>query len=313
VLADWLEERGDPRFELVRLQHDTSYSKRHSPEKGDERIRELLASGIGPLVPTITNSIGMKFALIPPGKFLMGSLPWEKEQYGTELQHEVEITRFLFLGLIPVTQEQYWHIIGYNPSCFSVSGKGKVSVQNLDTSGFPVETVSWDEARSFCRELSKRPEEKKMGRVYRLPTEAEWEYACRGGAETASSFSFGNSLSSLQANFDGNDPYGSGKRGPHLQRPSVAGSYSANAFGLFDMHGNVWEWCSDWYEDYYYRRSPKQNPHGPRWGEAHILRGGAWNSGGWCCRSAIRNFNEPDVRDNYYGFRVVCVVGARTS
>src|SRR5262245_22663508 len=176
VLADWLEERDDPRSELVRLLHDPRYRSRLTPAECDERVRELLASGIPPIMPRLVNSIGIEFVLIPRGVFLMGSP--EVSQYADEgPQHEVEITRPFFLSVHEVTQEQYQRVMGSNPSYFSDSGYGKDRVQGLDTRRFPVETVSWENAVAYCQTLSGLPQEKQAGRRYRLPTEAEWEYA----------------------------------------------------------------------------------------------------------------------------------------
>jgi uncharacterized protein (TIGR02996 family) len=237
IYADWLEERGDPLA--------AAYRRRR-----------------------LTNSVGMTLVLIPPGTFLMGSPPDEVERTDAEgPQHEVEITRPFYLGAYPVTQEEYQKVMGVNPSHFSPSGEGRSEVTGLDTRRFPVEAGTWDDPVAFCRRLSELPEENRYGRQYRLPTEAEWEYACRGGARDAMPFYFKRptaALSSAQANFDGNHPYGGALTGPCLERTTAVGSYPPNAFGLYDMHGNVWECCSDWYDPYYYSQSPRQDPQGPR-------------------------------------------------
>src|SRR5262249_11368647 len=156
----------------------------------------------------------------------------------------------------------------------SAEGGGKDMVKGLATADFPVERVSWHEAVKFCKKLSVRPAEKRARRVYRLPTEAEWEYACRAGTSTP--FHFGRSLSSRQANFDGNAPYGGAAKGPWLRRTCKVGSYQPNGFGLFDMHGNLFQWCNDWYGRDYYKDSPRQDPQGPDEGTARIVRGGSW-------------------------------------
>jgi formylglycine-generating enzyme required for sulfatase activity len=255
----------------------------------------------------LENSIGMKLVLIPAGKFLMGSPEgepdresWEK---GNEWQHEVEITRPFYLGIHEVTQAQYEKVMGTNPSYFSATGRGKASVAGKDTSTFPVETVSWHDAVKFCEELSALAAEKKAGRNYRLPTEAEWEYACRGGARSA--YHFGVSLSSEQANCN-----------RKIGRTTPVGFYKQpNAFGLHDMHGNVWEWCADWYSKDYYRNCPKQDPEckGASTIGLRVVRGGSWFSVPRCCRSAFRIVLSPfDRLDHCVGFRVVCVAGART-
>jgi formylglycine-generating enzyme required for sulfatase activity len=141
-----------------------------------------------------------------------------------------------------------------------------------------------------------------------LPTEAEWEYACRGGVRTYSVFHYGNSLSSKQANFNGKRPYGAAK-GPSPGRPTPVGSYGPNAFGLYDMHGNVWEWCSDWYGERYYAESPAEDPAGPKAGDSRVLRGGCWYWHGSDCRSAYRSPVSPDYRNYCVGFRVALAWG----
>jgi formylglycine-generating enzyme required for sulfatase activity len=245
------------------------------------------------------NSIGMKLVRIDPGKFLMGSPAAEPEREpwdtGNEWQHEVEITKPFYLGVHEVTQEQYCKVMGNNPSRFTAAGEGQ------DTSNFPVEQVSWHDAVKFCQKLSALAVEKQAKRTYRLPTEAEWEYACRGGR--SSPFHFGNTITSAKANFSDSK----------LGRTTSVGSYLPNDFGLYDMHGNVWEWCSDWYAKDYYKQSPRQNPQGPQTGDRRVLRGGSWYCVATYCRAAIRVVLDPGVRYNdLFGFRVVCVAGART-
>ena len=183
------------------------------------------------LPKTLVNSVGMKFALIPAGAFLMGSPSEEKRRSKDEEQHEVEITKTFYLGVFEVTQQQWRAVMGSNPSSFNPDGVGG------DTQDFPVESVSWPDVQSFLERLAAREEEKKGGRKYRLPTEAEWEYACRGGASDYQVFHYGNSLSSAQANFNGNYPYEAAP-GPYLERPSKAGSYEPNGFGLY---GHAWQ------------------------------------------------------------------------
>jgi formylglycine-generating enzyme required for sulfatase activity len=254
----------------------------------------------------IVNSIGMKLVLIPAGTFLMGSPRSEQGRSEEEHQHEVEITRALYMGIHPVTQEEYKKVMGSNPSHFQAAGDGKDKVKRLDTSRFPVEKVSWEDAVRFCEKLSALAKEKQAGRRYRLPTEAEWEYAARAGTRTA--FHCGNRLSSTQANFDGRYPYGGADKGPALGRPTTVGSYKPNAFGLFDMHGNVQQWCSDWFDRDYYRVSPKSDPRGPQRGKSRILRGGSWDSDARTCRAAARSWDDPrNQEDSTIGFRVVCV------
>jgi formylglycine-generating enzyme required for sulfatase activity len=255
----------------------------------------------------ITNSIGMKLVRIPAGKFLMGSPATETERDADEAQHEVAITRPFYLGVYPVTQEQFAAVMFKNPSFFQRTKGGGPD--------HPVEQVRWGEAREFCRKLGARPEEKKAGRTYRLPTEAEWEYACRAGTTTA--FHVGDRLSSKQANFNGNYPYGGADPGPFLRRTAKVGSYAPNAWGLYDMHGNVLQWCSDWFDPDYYKKRPKADPKGPpegvvptTFGKDHfvVVRGGCWLDEGRACRSARRFRLQQSEPYRWTGFRVVCEV-----
>ena len=227
---------------------------------------------------TITNSIGMKLVLIPKGTFMMGSPEREDEP-----QHQVTISKDYYLGVTEVTQGQYEKVI--NPSRFQ-----KSRVRESDTSMYPVEEV-WVDAEEFCKKLSDLPEEKKAGRVYRLPTEAEWEYACRAGSKSA--YSFGESSKSLgdYAWFEGNS---NGQTHP-------VGEKKANAWGLYDMHGNVWEWCSDEYG--VYPEGAVSDPVGPREVSFRVLSGGCWGIGAAYCRSAVR-FRRPTYWGHYYGFRL---------
>jgi uncharacterized protein (TIGR02996 family) len=309
ALADCLEEQGQSeRAELLRLSRLPQPGKA-ARSGAAERVRELLAAGVIPCVPTLENSIGMRFALIPPGTFLMGSPTKEKVRNEDEgPQHEVQISRHFYLGVVPVTQTQYQQVTRGKPSYFRPGGGGKEQVQGLDTADFPVENVSWEDALAFCQKLSEKAEEKRERRVYILPSEAQWEYGCRGGAPSSNPFHYGPSLCSTQANFDGNYPSGGGAEGPYLERPTPVGSYQPNAFGLYDMHGNVWEWCQDWYAEDYYAGSPGKDPPGPATGEHRVLRGGSWDDFAGYCRSACRGRLEPGVRDFNVGFRVACLL-----
>ena len=264
----------------------------------------------------ITNSIGMKLSLIPSGEFLMGTPRGESQSYTHEKpRHRVRITRPFYLGIYEVTQSEYREQMGTNPSHFSVGGEGKDKVAGMDTARFPVENVSWLDAMAFCNELSKREglrpcygsarEVIAEGTGYRLPTEAEWEYACRAGTTTA--FTFGDRISSTMANFNGTVNYNGSAMGPYLERTAPAGDYRPNAFGLFDMHGNVREWCSDWIGDKYYAKSPVDNPPGPTQAASRVIRGGGWDNIPSICRSAHRGWVGPGQRNNSLGFRVVRV------
>jgi uncharacterized protein (TIGR02996 family) len=304
VLCDWLEEEGDPRAELARL----SLLLRRgsgSPQKAlwQQRVQELLAAGVRPCVPVLRNSLSMELVLIPAGSFLMGSPDDEEGRSANEGVHEVELTQSFYLGVYPITQQQYEAVAGSNPSYFAASGAYKERVAGLDTSRHPVEHVTWDEATTFCRLLGEVGPEREAGRKYRLPTEAEWEYACRAGTSTP--FACGRSLSSREANFDGGRPYGPGAVGSFPNRTVPVDSYAPNAFGLHDMHGNAWEWCADWFSDDYYARSPRQDPPGPARGGQRVIRGGAYNDRGASCRSAWRTGLGPDRIGSGLTFRVV--------
>jgi uncharacterized protein (TIGR02996 family) len=296
ILADWFEEQNDARAELVRLQ----YALRQpgvNPERPaqEERLRALLADGVQPCQPRLTNSLGMQLVLIPPGTFVMGSAdsePGRRDDEGP--QHVVTITRPFYLGVHPVTQRHYKAVIGKNPAHFKQPPRGSPE--------HPVEELSWIEAVEFCRQLSLFDTEHRAGRHYRLATEAEWEYACRAGTSTP--FPFGHSLSAEWANFNTNCPVGAGPRSQQLEHTTRVGQYPCNGFGLHDMHGNLWEWCSDWYQENYYDSSPGIDPQGPDRSDTRVLRGGAWGSDGRYCRSATRGRNYPDARSHYDGFRI---------
>ncbi len=271
------------------------------------------------------NSIGMKLVRIAAGKFQMGSPEREEERCADEKQHEVQITKDFWLGVHEVTQQQFKDVMGYNPSYFSRNGKGKPGVrydlepaggkaklpEDADTSDYPVENVTWEEANEFCERLSRQFAERKHGRKYRLPSEAEWEYACRGNAPAEMVFHFGKSLSSKQANFDGNYPYGGAGTGVYLGRSCKVGTYKPNRFGLFDMHGNVAEWCADWYDKDYYSKSPPKDPQGPSEGSDRVIRGGSCLGLGQYCRSAYRFQSTPASRSISVGFRVVLVASGK--
>ncbi len=317
VFADWLDEHGQPdRAEFIRVQCELArwVPDRNRRTQLQQRQQELLAPHsrvarwLARVVwrepgrpPCLFNSFGMQFALIPAGTFLVGAPPDEQGHFPNETpRHEVTLTRPFHLGVYPVTQRDYATVMGTNPSHFTEPNGGGPN--------HPVEEVSWDEAVEFCERLSALPEERKAGRVYRLPTEAEWEHACRAGTSTA--FSWGPTACSTQANFSGNNPYGGGARGPYLERTSSVGSYSPNAFGLYDLHGNVWEWCADRYAADYYHDSPPANPPGPAEGDTHVLRGGSWYIVGRGCRCAERCYTgeAPTTRTGSVGFRVAMTV-----
>ena len=250
------------------------------------------------------NSLGMRFALIPPGEFDMGSTDaevatllekaiatkqedWYIERLPTEApKHRVRITKPLYLGLFEVTQAEYQRVVGTNPSHF----------QGDPTR--PVEMVNWDEASAFCRKLGNLPQEQASRAEYRLPTEAEWEYACRAGAITA--WYPGDDEGVLKEHAWYNADAG-GKTHP-------VGRKSPNAWGLYDMHGNVWEWCQDWSGDRYYAMSPRDDPTGTLQGSDRVFRGGSCLNGACDGRASVRGMNGPGYRNLARGFRLVMVI-----
>jgi uncharacterized protein (TIGR02996 family) len=287
IFADWLEEHDDPRGELLRLSHhltqDTDQPNRRQME---DRLRALLEAGVRPVGPFWTNSIGMRFAWIPPGVFLMGSPESEPEREDHETQHLVRLTKGLWLGVHPVTQAQWEAVMGTNPS-------------RLKAADMPVEAVSWADCQEFCAALDQRE-----GRHCGLPTEAEWEYACRAGTTTP--FHFGEVLNGTQANCRGTSPYGTEEQGPSLGHTTAVGAYWPNAWGLWDMHGNVWEWCQDWHTDYRCAPGYAENPVNVEGNEEddRILRGGSSIAAARCCRAAYRDGLHPSPRYPSVGYRV---------
>jgi formylglycine-generating enzyme required for sulfatase activity len=239
-------------------------------------------------VLNLGNTVTLKLALIPKGTFLMGSPATEKDpEHGhadNEVQHTVTISKSFYMGVTEVTQKQYETVMGKNPSTF----KGPNN---------PVYPVTWDEAVEFCRKLSAT-----TGKTIRLPTEAEWEYACRAGSKAR--FSFGDADTDLGAYawYTAN----SADRTTRVKSTHPAGLKKPNAWGLYDMHGNVWEWCSDWYAADYGTGS-QTDPAGPAKGGIRVLRGGSWNYCSWGCRLAGRGRIGPDGKYdvNGGGFRVV--------
>jgi formylglycine-generating enzyme required for sulfatase activity len=241
------------------------------------------------------NGIQLEKVMIPGGSFMMGSPEDEEGSNDDERpQHHVTVPSFL-MGKYPVTQAQYQAIMGTNPSLFKGSNR-------------PVERVSWYDAVAFCEKLSQI-----TGKTYRLPSEAEWEYACRGGTTTP--FYCGETISTDLANYDGNYTYGQGQKGQYREKTTEVGIFPANPFGLYDMHGNVWEWCQDsWHSNYEgaptdgnARLNNEEDNNGK------LLRGGSWFDYPEYCRSAFRYYSLLADNDDFIiGFRVVCSGAART-
>ncbi|MCJ7481803.1 MAG: SUMF1/EgtB/PvdO family nonheme iron enzyme [Thermodesulfovibrionales bacterium] len=229
------------------------------------------------------NKPNIEFVDIPGGTFLMGSSISENGRQDDEIQHEVTLSSFK-MSKYPVSVEQY------NSFCAATGRKRPWYGQN-DHDKMPVSQVSWYDAKSFAEWMG-----------CRLPTEAEWEYAAR--AKTTTVFNTGDYLTAEQANIDGSQPYNTDQKSEHRKRLLPVGSFPSNAFGLYDMHGNIWEWCSDWYGAY--DTSDKLNPKGPETGTRKVDRGGGWYDPAWRCRSAYRGGGDPpDNRGTGIGFRIV--------
>ncbi|MEO8269667.1 MAG: SUMF1/EgtB/PvdO family nonheme iron enzyme [Aureliella sp.] len=228
----------------------------------------------------ITNSVGMKLISISAGSFIMGSPEHEVGRHPNETSHKVTISEAFYLGQFEVTQDEFEKVTGTNPS--SITG-----------SLHPVETLGWKDAVAFCKQLSELPEEKAAGRAYRLPTEAEWECACRAGSETP--FSFGESAKLLHDHAW----YAENSKNQH----HPVGEKKPNQWGLYDMQGNVYEWCNDWYDDY-----PSEaviDPQGPIRGSERVVRGGSWVvANDLHFRSSQRSNYVPTNRSPLLGFRV---------
>jgi formylglycine-generating enzyme required for sulfatase activity len=276
--------------------HSSVLDQARAATKAAAPVITAAVPGYGGLPRTVTNSVGMGLALIPPGRFQMGSAdtePGHREHEGPP--HQVVVKRPFYLGVYPVTQGQFERVMARNPSAFTRGHGGGPD--------HPVETVAWADAERFCRLLTDLPDERIHGRVYRLPTEAEWEYCCRAGTTTA--FCFGDKIDPKDCHFA--SPAAFGKSGGHGRTEGV-GKHRANAFGLYDLHGNVQEWVSDWYDEYYYHDSPPEDPQGPEHGTLKVVRGGCWTAFGNDCRSAARRGHDPKSPTNTIGFRVVMAV-----
>ncbi len=218
------------------------------------------------------HGVSLEMVLIPAGTFMMGSPASEAGRITNETSHKVTLTKGFNLGIYTVTQEQWESVMGKNPS---------------DTKGakLPVTNVSWEDCQEFIKKLNAKP-----NGGYRLPTEAEWEYACRAGTTTA--YSFGDKITPKDANY----------KDSKIGKPIEVGSYEPNAFGLYDMHGNVWEWCEDWYADY--PAGSVTDPKGPATGEDRVLRGGSFDNFVSIARSSYRSYGSPTSRSYFNGFRL---------
>jgi len=230
------------------------------------------------------NPLGIEFVYIRPGAFTMGSPGDEPYRQDDETQHRVVLSKGFWLGVTEITQKQWNDLMGPN-FCY------------FEGDNVPIESVTWHDAMTFCRRLSK-----KEHHTYRLPTEAEWEYACRAGTTTA--FHYGDHITTKQVNFDGRVYfYGTETEGTFLFRVVPVKSYPPNPWGLYDMHGNVGEWCADWYGPY--PSGEVTDPKGPQEGKSRVIRGGCWQSYQRDLRCARRLAHDPTMMHYTYGFRVV--------
>ena len=265
---------GGDRFSFTTVKVNDRGEKINSESLQAEYSREDLGNGVT-----------LDMVAIPGGTFMMGSPETEKERSSSEgSQRSVTVPAF-FMAKYPVTQQQWQAVMGNNPSNFKGLNR-------------PVENVSWNDAVAFCQKLSQ-----KTGKNYRLPSEAEWEYACRAGTTTP--FYFGETITTDLANYDGNQAYGYGPKGVYRQQTTDVGIFPPNAFGLYDMHGNVWEWCQDvWHENY--KGAPTDGSAWTSRGNSNLrlLRGGGWYSYPWICRSAHRIYYDPGNRSRNIGFRI---------
>ncbi|MDQ8192017.1 formylglycine-generating enzyme family protein [Roseibacillus persicicus] len=262
------------------------------------------------LLSSWTNSLGIKLVPIPAGEFQMGSPPSEEGRGKDEDQVTVTISKPFLMMESEVTQAQWEKIMGTTiqeqiDSKVGPIGRGAKLVAKASALGpsQPMSFVNWADANAFCLKLTKL--EKESGTLppdlsYQLPTEAQWEYACRAGTTTV--FHFGNTLSAEQANFYGKKPYGIEKEGLYREKTTPVKSFSANPWGLYDMHGNLYEWCADWYAD---QASGGLDPRGPDTGDGRIIRGGTWNRVANSCRSAYRYSSGPESRSYNIGFRII--------
>jgi uncharacterized protein (TIGR02996 family) len=293
VVADWVEENDDPRrAELLRLHRKllaTCCEPDAHPERAHwhARIVELLDAGVAPCVPRHTlllpGGVPLVGSFVPPGAFLMGGSVADDEKP----VHRVTLTTGYFLGIHPVTQAQWAVVMGTDPSRFKGPNR-------------PVEQVSWDECQAFCVKLTAHRNGR--GRV-ELPTEAQWEWACRAG--TTTHFHFGDVPGTERFNYNGSLSWNGSKRGEDRDQTTDVGSFLPNAWGLSDLHGNVWEWCADAYAPY---TSDEQiDAIGKSEDSDDIdraLRGGAWSNYPQCSCAAYRSWDAPAGRSGYIGFRV---------
>jgi len=314
-LTDWKNNAPHPKFS----QCVQSVKSRVSPSIPGKRVTQPSVT------PVIQPETPRDFVHIRGGLFTMGSPAGEIDRFDDETQHEVKVSDF-YLCKYAVTLAGFKAFIeasGYRTDAekgdgsyvwdgkrwekraginwrFGISGGERTSVEEMH----PVVHVSWNDAVAYCKWMSE-----KTGAAFRLPTEAEWEYACRAGTTTP--FNMGENLTTGQANYNGNYPYNNNQKGVYRENTVPVDEFAPNGWGLYNMHGNVLEWCGDWYGEKYYDECRKkgivENPAGPETGSDRVLRGGSWFSNAGNCRSAVRGNDTPGYRDYSVGFRLVFV------
>ena len=239
--------------------------------------------------PVLANSLGMLFAPIPKGTFLMGSPNTEAERGADEAQHEVVITQDFHLGANEVTQAQFQKIMGENPSYFTPTGPGKAKVRVKETGQSPVECVTWHQAVEFCKKLARPATRRRPGQAPLPPADRGGMGVRLPGRHDDARSTCGDAVDSYsRPTSTACRPTARGRGGPFLADDLAGRLVPPNAFGLYDMHGNVLEWCQDWYAADYYAKSPKEDPPGPASGTEKVTRGGSWSNSGKACRSAVR-------------------------
>ena len=308
------------------VQEMRSAREQKRKQKRQERDFVEVNASISPA--SFTNSLGMQFRLIPAGTFTMGSPASEDDRGNDETQHKVTLTQPFYIGVYEVTQGDFrrfveatnyettaekegtaWGFDEESEKWQDISGLSWRNPGFDQTSTHPVVCVSWNDCRAYIGWLNRQygselRRELGEGWLYGLPSESQWEYACRAGTTTP--YSFGGTLNGDHANCYGKCPYGTETEGRYLGRTTDVGSYPPNSWGVYDMHGNVCEWCSDWYDDAY-PRGRVTNPMGPPCGLARVLRGGSWDDEARYCRSADRAGLGPTGRSYGLGCRVALV------
>ncbi len=304
-----LHSRETPAVVLRQLPRDTDLSEAPAKEARSSTSAGSPAERGKPAIrsdrpPYLKNVIGIELVRIRPGEFTMGTPDLDSEALRPEdaIPHRVRITRVFYIGKYEVTQQQFKEVMGINPSYHSAGGgAGK----GVSANSLPVENVTWYEAEAFCKRLSSLAGEQRAGRQYRLPTEAEWEYCCRAGSSSAYPFKPQWHETDPKGEIAGKDPHPTDEP----LAPQPVGSYPPNPFGLYDMRGNVFEWCSDWFNRSYYRRSPVDDPEGPQSGYLKVVRGWDWVFIGGQCKD-FHVVTAPDKRNRFIGFRIVASADA---